>query len=528
MTVRHRNTIPISHKRTLPEMLLTRHIKSTLTLVALLSVWMVPAASPAQWHSAAGGPFEHGQLLDGRPFDWAARTGNPALLRISHHADELQMALLFGDQSGAFRRFVDPGRHASYMARASGSKTVGERQLFLGSFGFRRTEHHDWQWLSTRYYEEAHPFLKADSTTGLSRYNEIVVTGGYAVELMPDWNLGASIYYLVDEGLKDVAPKPLSTHRDFRIRLGTSYRIGQMELGAFGGLDDREEELRYTEYEGAILEETILINFRGYDLPVVQRRDRETRITRSTEWHYGAHGSWILPEGLRLHAQYRGSRSALDIEEDITRPRKEGYTSSNSHFVDADMIWNRGGNLLAAGYRFVSAERWAEFQPFDVLLTDAQRRMHRFVTGWSSRVAGDLEVGLEWHIAYGDQSEDDYYSSVSWSVDHSDIGFRTGFAGGMGTRMRLAAHYGYLNRSASNSILETGSTGRFFNEYRRRDIDFMLSGYSLHEGTIRAEIRHTGNHELHIGILARQQQGHDTGQKRRTITSSVTYRIPLP
>ncbi len=499
-----------------------------IPIIALVVMIMLPAASPAQWYGHSGAFFEHGQLLDGRPYNWAMRTGNPALLRISHHADDLEMAILFDDQSGAFRRFVDPGRHASYAARASGSKTVGERQLFLGSFGFSRTEYHDWQWLSTRFYDEAHPFLKADSTTGLSRYNEIVFTGGYAVELMPGWDVGASLYYMVDEGLKDVAPKPLSTHRDFRLRIGSSYRANRLEFGAFAGVDDREEELRYTEYEGAILEETVLINFRGYDRPIVQRRDRETRITRGTSWHYGAHGSWLLPEGPRLHVQYRGSRSALDIEEDITRPRKEGYTSSGSHLVDADMIWNREGNMLAIGYRYVSAERWAEFQPFDVLLADASRRMHRFVTGWSSQVAADLEVGFEWEITSGSQSEDDYYSDISWSVDHSDIGFRTGFAGRMISRWRLAAHYGYLNRSASNGRLEKGQTGSFFNDYRRRDIDYMLSGYSIHEGNLRAKIRHAGHHELHLGLLVQQQQGHDSGQKRRIITSSVTYRVPIP
>ena len=504
------------------------HPRYLPALVALMCLTLLPVAGPAQWHGPTGFMFEHGQLLDGRPYDWAARTGNPALQRVSHPGDDLQMAFLFDDQSGAFRRFVDPGRHASYAVLASGSKTVGDRQLFQGSFGFQRTQYHDWQWLSTRFYEEAHPFLKADSTTGLSRYNEIVFTGGYAIELRPGWNAGATLYYMVDEGLKDVAPKPLSTHRDIRFRLGSSYRTGQFEFGAFGGIDDREEELRYTEYEGAILEETVLINFRGYDRPIVQRRDRETRISRGTSWHYGAHGSWLLPEGLRLHAQYRGSSSALDIEEDITRPRKEGYTSSLSHLVDADLIWNRGETMVAAGYRFTSAERWAEFQPFDVLLTDASRRMHRFVTGWSSQVADELEVGLEWQIAYGDQSEDDYYSDIAWSVDYSDIGFRTGFAGQVSHRMRLTAHYGYLNRSASNSRLEKGQTGRFFNEYRRRDIDFMLSGYAIHEGRLAAVIRHAGHHELHIGLLARQQQGHDSGQKRRIITSSLTYRVPIP
>lgn len=508
-------------------MITGRLIRYSIPLLVVASVWMIPLPSSAQWYGPAGGLYEHGQLLDGRPFDWAARTGNPALLRASHYGDDLQMAILFDTRNGAHRRFVDPGRRAGYTALASGSKTVNERQLFLGSFGFRRTEYHDWQWLSTRFYEEAHPFLKADSTTGLSRFNEIIFTGGYAIEPTPGWDIGISLHYLVDEGLKDIAPKPISNHRDVRFRVGSSYRNNNLELGAFAGLDDKEEELRYTEYEGSILEETVLINFRGYDLPIVQRRDSETRITRSSEWHYGTHASWMHPEGFRLHAQYRGSRSALDIEEDISRPRKEGYTASRNHYADADLIWNRHGNLFAAGYRFVAADRWAEFQPFGVLLADANHRLHRFVTGWSSRVATGLEVGLEWQVAYGQQSEDDYYSVISWSTDHSDIGIRTGFTGHFSRHFRLAAHYGFLNRSTSNSNLQTGQTGPFFNNHRRRDIDFMLSGYSLHEGILRAEFRHSGNHEIHIGIVAQQQHGHDSGQKRRIITSEVTYRVPI-
>lgn len=506
---------------------LRANIRCSFLFIAGLTCLLLPGGTAAQWYGSSYGYFEHGQLLGGHPYDWATYTGNPALLRISHRGDDLNMATHFGHASGGFRRFVDPGRDASYTVLASGSKTIDGRQLFRGSFGFRRSEYFDWQWVSTRFYEEAHPFIMADSTTGRSRFNEILVNGGYAVELLPGWNLGASVEYMVDEGLKDIASKPLSTHRYIRFRAGSSYRTGRAEIGAYGGLDDGEEELRYTEFEGAILEETVLISFRGYDEPVVQRRDRESRLTRLSSWHYGAHAAWTLQAGLRLHAQYRGWQRALDVEEDITRPRMEGHTSANSHRLDADMIWPRNRYLLALGYRFLSDEQWGEFQPFNVLMNEMDRRMHRFVTGWSVGLGEAAEAGVQWHLAYGDRSERDYYSDILWSADQSDIGFNAGITARLTGRMRLRAHYGFLNRSSSNIVLETGDTGPFFDEYRRRDIEFMLSGFTARQGSLEAVIRLDGNHEITAEIELCHQDSQGSARKRRTITSVLTYRIPL-
>lgn len=506
---------------------LRTHIRYGFLLMAGLACLLLPGATTAQWYGASYGYFEHGQLLDGHPYDWVARTGNPALLRLSHRGDDLNMAMHFDHASGGFRRSVEPGRDANYTVLASGSKTLEDRQLFTGSFGFRRTEYMDWQWVSTRFYDEAHPFIMADSTTGRSRFNEILVNGGYAIELLTGWHLGTSVEYMVDEGLKDIAPKPLSTHRAIRFRAGSSYRNERIEIGAYGGLDDEEEELRYTEYEGAILEETVLISFRGYDEPVVQRRDRESRLTRSSSRHYGAHAAWTLPAGLRLHAQYRGWQRALDIEEDITRPRDEGHTSANSHRLEADMIWQRSRYLLALGYRYISDEQWGEFQPFNVLMNEMDRRMHRFVTGWSVRIGAAAEAGVQWHLAYGDRSEQDYYSDIFWSADQSDIGFNAGITARLTGRMRIKTSYGFLDRSSSSIVLETGDTGPFFDAYRRQDIDFMLSGFTAHQGNLEAVIRFSRNHEIVAGIELCHQDSQGSARKRRTITSVLTYRIPL-
>ncbi|MDG5767565.1 hypothetical protein QA596_08830 [Balneolales bacterium ANBcel1] len=503
-----------------------RLLSALIPVVCLAS--LVPAHAATQWLPTTPDYFQYQLLRHDRPFDWAGKTGNPALLLYSHRGDALRMESGYSDERGRYRRFVDPANQVQYDLHAHGSRTTGDRRLYSGSFGFRRLELHDRQWISTREHEAAHPFLIGDSTSGMSRYHEIHLTGSYTYRINNYGSVGAQVDYSVDEGMKEVAPKPLSTHRSFGITAGGALDHGPLRWGVHGSFTDREEELRYTEYEGSILDETRLIFFRGYDLPVVQYRNRETRLTRSSRWSYGSHLSWQLSEGLLFHVQYTGSHTSLRIEEDLTRPRDEGYTSARTHHLEADLLWSFGSWSVNTGYRYREGNRWAEYQPFEALFLEAGGYSHQWVTGFSHRFSPGWMWALEGSLALTDLHEDDYYSQVHWSAEHLDAGFLTGFTTEAVTNLSLTVTYGYQHRKKSGYDLSADATTPYFDEYRRRDIDFQISGFAGHHAGIRAVYALPGDHEIRLDLRGRHLSEMNNSAGRRQVTSQISYRVPLP
>lgn len=497
---------------------------SGLTLVLMLIC--IPVAQ-AQWLTESPEPFALDPLTLEPVVDWTALTGNPALLFQSHSGDHLQMSSTYTSSNGSFRRFVDPGRHETMNLGAFGSRTVSNRQLFSGGFGFRRSNYHDWQWLSTRAYEAAHPFLKADSTTGMSRFNEIYIEGRYALQLPRNWVAGISVEYAVDEGLKNVAPKPVSEHRDARAVVGLSHRIGTLQWGMFAGLSDYEEELRYREYEGSLLDEVRLISFRGYDRPIVQTLDRETRITRSSGSLYGAHATWKPTGSLVWHASARVSNRALELEEDLTRPRFEGYTSTTDKHMQTALLWSAEKLYLGGEATLHQREHWAEYQPFNVLMSNGSMLEYSFRATGGYRLSSTLTAMAEIYSRHTSTSEDDYYSSISWSAEGEGVGVFAGFRrvlqGGAAYRLQ----YGFYRQRISDAHLSTDSRSIYFDPGRHRDLALYLSGFNEQHLRFDLRIPLPADHALFINTRWVERMHESDERTRRHLTTHVAYRMPI-
>ncbi len=133
---------------------------------------------------------------------------NPANLFEDKEEELLTIHSLYNSTSGDFKRAIDPGEINNYQLGAYGKKSISSTQIFKGSFGFQRTEYNDWQWLFTKDYSSGNPFLIGNTTTGNSRFNGIIMSSEYCNKITEDFSVGAALRYAVDEGLKEITPKP--------------------------------------------------------------------------------------------------------------------------------------------------------------------------------------------------------------------------------------------------------------------------------------------------------------------------------
>src|SRR5690606_11463407 len=113
----------------------------------------------------------------------------------------------------------------------------------------------------------------------------------YSARLFNRLLTGFSINYYVDEGLKEVSPRPTSDHRDIDAGIGIGYELNNnLSLGGSLRAYDYNESIQYSEDIEAIYAETILFKFRGLDLPEIIKKTSESRAS----YHNGYDGKLDL------------------------------------------------------------------------------------------------------------------------------------------------------------------------------------------------------------------------------------------
>jgi hypothetical protein len=204
---------------------------------------------------------------------------NPAFLKFSKKDELLGLSVGLNNSKGFFKGFLDPEQESKYLLSATGKKSIEENQYFKGSFNIVRHERQNWDWIFVREYDK-NIFLLGDSTTGNSRFTGILLNSEYSLRIANNYLLGVNLDYLVDEGIKEVSPRPTSEYRYIDVTLGAGYDgIKGVSLGIKGNIIDKTEKIVYQEDEGALTTETIILKFRGYDYPNVFRKKSEVRYS---------------------------------------------------------------------------------------------------------------------------------------------------------------------------------------------------------------------------------------------------------
>ncbi len=415
--------------------------------------------------------------------------GNPALLSVLPDDELLSLKTSIDMDDGKFKKFIEPESGKIYQVFASGKKAIDENQRFRGSFGFQREERGKWNWFFTRDYQSGNPFLIGDSTSGKSRINGILMNAGYAINLTEKFSTGISLDYSVDEMLKEVSPKPTSVHRDIRARLGVNYALtGAFNFGLITDVYDKTERISYSEDEGSVTQETIILKFKGYDFPNVFRKKTETRYSYINGYSAGFTSSYIVLGLYTVTAYLTSGFDKTNLKDDATNPKAEGFWKND--FVDAGLQFTyKNKELLAAlTYYFRSDDGWGKYSPYNVLYYEKENASHSFVVGLQYPLSKNIRGGVEGGLMLNKLKENDHYSVILLDSKSRLFFGKAGLSVKWNNELSTLISYGYYSNSIPDYSYSTNVISDYYNLYRQYDIQYMITAYKKHEFTLSSSI----------------------------------------
>ena len=458
--------------------------------------------------------------------------GNPALLNFGQQDELLILGSDVNMDEGKFKRFIDPASNRFYQLTASGKKAIDSSQRFQGSFGFQRNERRDWAWIFTRDYQTGNPFLIGDSTVGASSINGINVNADYAINLFQNISAGIHIDYSVDEMLKEVSPRPTSSHRDIHSSLGLNYSFSQnFNLGLIASLTDKNEEISYREDEGAITQETIILKFKGYDFPNVFKKKTETRYSYSNIYSAGLTASYSEDQ-ITACSYFAGGFEKSMIKDDAIDPSAEGFWRNN--FVDAGLQLTASINQdIRAGliYNLHQNDGWAKYPPYNVLYSENEMDMHYFTAGVQYAVSEKINLGLEGGVKLVSSDYHDYYSGISQNVKSSITYIRTGFGADWSEDISSIISYAFSHNSSPDKNLEAEAQSKYFSSYRIYDLMYLAAAFNQHDFSASLKLVPWFGGSFYVNLnystAIPKDDNYFKNEVKNTFLSRVEYRVKV-
>jgi hypothetical protein len=342
-------------------------------------------------------------------------SGNPAFLPYDSRDQLLSVESNWSSTDGGYKKFLEPGIERTYDLDFTGKKHLDKNQIFKGMFSLTRLERHDWNWLAVKNYNNGSPFLLGDSTSGRTRYNGIFMNAQYSAYLTERFLTGFSISYGVDEGLKEIAPRPTSNHRDMDITVGAAYNIiPEFAAGLSFRTFDFLEQINYREDEGALYDETIIFKIRGFDYPLRISKKVESRISYHNRYYFNS-DFFYNSSDLTAVAYLGAGTEQIVIKEDLSNPRIEGYWNNDLVKAGVNFKYNLGYSWSAGlSYKMTRNEMWARHPLFNVLLMNNNIYVHEASAGFEHIFSTRLSAGVELGGEFTDNKMDDFYGNVSY------------------------------------------------------------------------------------------------------------------
>lgn len=199
--------------------------------------------------------------------------GNPCWLLRDSPTESVEYSVQNVSFSGDFRRVLDPERIDDTYLTASGSKRLGENNLFYGSFSYRLQNAVGKLWSHNRQPYSGLPFILADSSCGDWELNGLMWNVEISHEFLHDRLYGGvSIFYNVDEEYKDIFPRPKGNHRDIFINTGIGAISAEaLRIGLTIKYYDFQESLKTSPYSLDQEKTPIFYKIRGLDMPLIFR-----------------------------------------------------------------------------------------------------------------------------------------------------------------------------------------------------------------------------------------------------------------
>lgn len=458
---------------------------------------------------------------------------NPALLDVNPEDELLSLSSDINIDDGKFKRFIDPVSNRLYQLTASGKKNIDSTQRFKGNFGFHRIERKDWAWIFTRDYQTGNPFLIGDSTSGDTRINGIRMGAEYSATLFDDFSAGVAIDYSVDEMLKEVSPRPTSSHRDIYSRIGLNYCvIPEFNVGLVADIYDKNEEISYREDEGALTQETIILKFKGYDFPNVFRKKTETRYSYINGYAGGITFSYLLPSTISTVGYFISGFDKTNIKDDAIDPRAEGFWMND--FFDAGVqISFLLNDELQAGliYNFQKENGWAKYPTYNVLYYEREWDLHSVTAGLQYLFASKISVGIEGGVNLISDDEKDHYSTIKSDINSKVYYGRAGLGVEWNDELSSIISYSYYNKSVPEYSINSNMQSSYFIQHRAYDLLYLRTGYNRHSVTLSSKIVpwFGGSFYIYLNYASTApQMGSDfSSEVKNEFNSTVEYRVKV-
>lgn len=405
---------------------------------------------------------------------------NPAWLGNEVSDELLYIRSGVNDETGDFKKFTDPGDIRIYTVSVTGKKLMDSSQIFRGSFSFQRTENNNWQWLFTRDYSSGSPFLIGDSTTGDSRYNGIKMNAEYAARVYDKFNLGFSLKYYIDDGLKLAHPRPTSKDREINFSSGLAYHLNNnLSIGLQASVYDNVENINYSQDIGAILSEILLIKFRGFDFPNVFSMTTETRYSYNNGYKAGFNFLFEKSSFLTLTAFAITGFDKINIKDGGDNPISEGLWKNNffnSGVVSLFKIDN--STFLSLLYALDLSNNWSEFPDYNVLYSKNWFSKHSLISGIEYSFNNQLTAGLEAGVKYSKNNFNDYYSNIFANNRALIYLLNLGLKFEWSNKLSSFVSAGINSNKTSNNNLNYTNQSNYFLDYRIKDLYFYQTNFN--------------------------------------------------
>lgn len=408
-------------------------------------------------------------------------SNNPAFLQFDDTDELLHIKSTIESASGKFKTTFEPEISNLSSITFSGKKSLGNSQIFKGSFSFLKDERKNWNWIFSKNYRNGNLFLLADSSSGYSRFNAIAMEASYFNKLTDKFSLGVNLNYLVDEGLKTVSPRPTSNHRDISIRIGTGYEFSENLVSAVSlSLGDYLEEISYKEDEGSVLKEISLMKFRGFDHPVIVKKKTETRVVYENTYDFNFDLFYSLHPSINAGININSGILHSTSKEDFINPKSQGYFQRkyNSQLLTINYkpMFEFETQLILLNY---NSNFWLRHPDFKVMLSDNsmidQGALFK-INYHLSASSINLNFGIQRFLT----SFDDYYSNVFSKVKSISYLVGIGFESQIFQKVNFKTSYSFRRYSPSEKSLSYLTPSSVFTNFSVNDFSIINSVSNEH------------------------------------------------
>ncbi|MHC1737832.1 MAG: DUF6850 family outer membrane beta-barrel protein [Ignavibacteriaceae bacterium] len=457
---------------------------------------------------------------------------NPAFLKFGKEDELLGFRSGINHFNGSFKRFIDPEEENLYTLSASGQKSIDGNQFFKGSFNLIRLERLNWDWIFVREYEKS-IFLIGDSTSGKSRFTGILLNSEYSIRIPGDILFGAEINYLVDEGLKEVSPRPTSEHRYIDVSLGLGYTgFGDLTLGVKGNVHDQMEKVVYQEDQGALTKETIILKFRGYDYPNVFRKKSEVRYSYGNSYFGQFDFAYRNNGPFRISGFVSTGIENYLVKDDAINPESDGYMQNN--IISAGVISNyQLSSEFNIGFSFNTKieDLWGKSPRYNVLYYEESRNFNSLTFAAEYNFQPGTSATLEIGDVISNREVQDHYSDIQFSVKGNKYTGAVGLHHELLKDVKLGLAYQYSENKISDKSLNPGINSDYFLSNRIEDIYFCQSDFNSHRIKFLINFCSILGGDIKVvvdyGIIKPGNTDFFAGMKKEVVNSFVEYKVKV-